>query len=57
MAWFRRLKRRLKNYRSDSDYAGSHGSGGDTGRNQRNAGAQFEAHAYRPDRFGSGDGF
>lgn len=29
MAWFKRLKRRLKNYTSDGDYAGSHG--GDRG--------------------------
>ena len=28
MAWFARFRRRLKNYTSDSDYAGSHGGGG-----------------------------
>ena len=28
MAWFKRLRRRLKNYASDGDYAGSHGGGG-----------------------------
>lgn len=28
MAWLARFRRRLKNYTSDSDYAGSHGGGG-----------------------------
>ena len=27
MAWFARFRRRLKNYTSDGDYAGSHGGG------------------------------
>lgn len=56
MAWFRRLKRRLKNLTSDGDYAGSHSGSGDTARSERNAKAQFETYANRPDRFGSGGG-
>jgi hypothetical protein len=28
MAWFARFRRRLKNYTSDGDYAGSHEGGG-----------------------------
>ena len=57
MAWFARFRRRLKNYTSDSDYAGSHGGGGGGGseRDTRNAKAQGEAHAYRPDRLGGGN--
>jgi hypothetical protein len=54
MAWFQRLRRRLKNLSSDGDYAGSHGGGGDSARHGRNAKAQFETHANRPDRFGGG---
>jgi hypothetical protein len=27
MAWFERMRRRLKNYTSDGDYAGSQGGG------------------------------
>ena len=57
MAWFKRLRRKLKNYTSDSDYAGGHGGGGDGGRSARNAKAQGEAIAYRPDRFDGGGGF
>jgi hypothetical protein len=58
MAWFKRLRRKLRNYTSDGDYAGSHGgSGGDGGRGVRNAKAQGEAIAYRPDRYGGGGGF
>lgn len=55
MAWFARFRRRLKNYTSDGDYAGSHG-GGDDGRGVRNAKAQGEAIAHRPDRFDGGGG-
>jgi hypothetical protein len=57
MAWFARFRRRLKNYTSDSDYAGSHGAGGGGGyeRDTRNAKAQGEAIAYRPDRASGGD--
>lgn len=54
MAWFKRLRERLRNYASDGDYPGSHGGGGDTARGERNAKAQFETHANRPDRFGGG---
>ncbi|MGB0111973.1 MAG: hypothetical protein WBP59_02015 [Ilumatobacteraceae bacterium] len=28
MAWFKRMRRRLRNYTSSGDYAGSHASGG-----------------------------
>ena len=56
MAWFARFRRRLKNYTSDGDCAGSHGGeGGGSDRDVRNAKAQGEAHAYRPDRSGGGD--
>jgi hypothetical protein len=58
MAWFARFRRRLKNYTSDGDYAGSHGGGGGgTERETRNANAQGEAIAHRPDRFDGGGGF
>jgi hypothetical protein len=59
MAWFARFRRRLKNYTSDGDYAGGHGGGGgsDGGRGTRNAKAQGEAIAYRPDRYGGDGGF
>jgi hypothetical protein len=57
MAWFKRLRRKLKNYTSGSDYAGGHGDGSDGGRGARNANAQGEAIAYRPDRFDGGGGF
>lgn len=58
MAWFARLRRKLRNYTSDGDYAGSHSGGGDDGgRAQRNARAQGEAIAYRPDRYDDGGGF
>jgi hypothetical protein len=61
MAWFARFRRRLKNYTSDGDYAGSHsgggGGGGDDDRGTRNAKAQGEALAHRPDRFDGGGGF
>ncbi len=58
MAWFARLRRKLRNYTSDGDYAGSHGGGGsDGGRGERNAKAQFETTVNRPDRFGGGGGF
>lgn len=58
MAWFERMRRRLRNYTSDGDYAGSHSSGGDDGgRGERNAKAQGEAIAYRPDRYDGGGGF
>jgi hypothetical protein len=57
MAWFKRLRRRLRNYTSDGDYAGSHGGGSDGGRGERNAKAQGEVIAHRPDRYGSGGGF
>jgi len=59
MAWFARFRRRLRNYTSDGDYAGSHGgatSGGDGDRGIRNAKAQGEALAHRPDRFDGGSG-
>jgi hypothetical protein len=56
MAWFKRLRRRLRNYTSDGDYAGSRG-GSDGGRGERNAKAQGEAIAYRPDRYDGGGGF
>ncbi len=57
MAWFARFRRRLKNYTSDGDYAGSGSSrsSGD-GRDMRNAKAQGEALAHRPDRFDGGTG-
>ena len=55
MAWFARFRRRLKNYTSDGDYAGSHGGGGGSAeRDTRNANAQALAH--RPDRFDAGTG-
>lgn len=54
MAWFKRLRRRVKNFTSDGDYAGSQGGGGDTARSTRNAKAEFETHVNRPDRFGGG---
>lgn len=59
MAWFARFRRRLKNYTSGGDYAGSHGGGGGGGseRDTRNAKAQGEAIAHRPDRFDGGGGF
>jgi hypothetical protein len=58
MAWFARFRRRLKNYTSDGDYAGSRsGGGGGSERDVRNANAQGEAIAYRPDRFDGGGGF
>jgi len=61
MAWFARFRRRLKNYTSDGEYAGSHGGGGGAGgdddRGVRNAKAQGEALAHRPDRFDGGGGF
>ena len=59
MAWFTRLRRKLRNYTSDGDYAGSHGGGGGGGseRDTRNAKAQGEAIAYRPDRYDGGGGF
>ncbi len=57
MAWFARMRRRLKNYTSAGDYAGSHGGAGGSGeRETRNAKAQAEALANRPDRFDSGTG-
>jgi hypothetical protein len=58
MAWFARFRRRLKNYTSDGDYAGSHsggGGGGSDNRESRNATAQAEAQAFRPDRSAGGD--
>ncbi|HSP26935.1 MAG TPA: hypothetical protein VLN74_00205 [Ilumatobacteraceae bacterium] len=57
MAWFKRLRRKLRNSTSDGDYAGSHGGSGSgsDGRNERNAKAQGEAIAHRPDRYGGGD--
>jgi hypothetical protein len=56
MAWFARFRRRMKNLASDGDYAGSHGGGGGSAeRDTRNARAQGEAHAIRPDRQGGGD--
>jgi hypothetical protein len=57
MAWFQRLRRKLRNYTSDGDYAGSHGGGRSDGRNERNAKAQGEAIAHRPDRYDGGGGF
>ena len=58
MAWFERFRRKLKNYTCDGDYAGSHGGGGGSAeRDTRNATAQGEAHAYRPDRQGGGGGW
>jgi hypothetical protein len=58
MAWFKRLRRRMRNYTSDGDYAGSHGGGGASAeRDTRNAKAQGEAIAYRPDRYGGGGSF
>jgi hypothetical protein len=56
MAWFARFRRRLRNYTSDGDYAGSQGGGSDGGRGERNAKAQFETTVNRPDRFDSGGG-
>jgi hypothetical protein len=57
MSWFARLRRRLKNYTSDGDYAGSHGGGRSGERGTRNAKAQFETTVNRPDRFDGGGGF
>lgn len=58
MAWFQRLRRRLKNLASDGDYAGSHGGGGGSAeRDIRNANAQGQTLANRPDRFDGGGGF
>lgn len=58
MAWLARFRRRLRNYTSDGDYAGSHGDGGGgSEREMRNAKAQGEAIAHRPDRFDGGGGF
>jgi hypothetical protein len=57
MAWFERMRRRLRNYTSDGDYAGSLGGGSDGGRGERNAKAQGEALAHRPDRFDGSGGF
>jgi hypothetical protein len=62
MAWFARFRRRLRNYTSDGDYAGSHGGGGSSGgdggeRAMRNGNAQGQAIAHRPDRFDGGAGF
>jgi hypothetical protein len=58
MAWFARFRRRLKNYTSSGDYAGSHGGGGGgSERDTRNAKAQGEAIANRPDRYDGGGGF
>ena len=55
MAWFQRMRRRLKNLASDGDYAGSHGGGGGSSeRDIRNANAQGQALANRPDRIGGG---
>lgn len=56
MAWFTRLRRKLRNYTSDSDYAGSHGGGQSRESIERSAKAQFEATVNRPDRFGGGAG-
>jgi len=56
MAWFQRMRRRLRNYTSDGDYAGSRGGGSDGGRGERNAKAQFETTVNRPDRFGGDSG-
>lgn len=52
MAWFKRMRRRLRNLASDGDYAGSHGGAGDPGRGARNAKAEFETQVNRPDRSG-----
>ena len=57
MAWFQRLRRKLRNYTSDGDYAGSRGGSGSDGRSERNAKAQGEAIAHRPDRYDGGGGF
>ncbi len=57
MAWFARFRRRLRNLASSGDYAGSHdGGGGSAERDIRNANAQNQAHAVRPDRYGGGFG-
>jgi hypothetical protein len=59
MAWFARFRRRLRNYTSDGDYAGSHGgsNGGGSEQGVRNAKAQGETIANRPDRLGGGGGW
>jgi hypothetical protein len=54
MSWFARMKRRFRNYTSSGDYAGAQGGRSDGGRGPRNANAQAETIAYRPDRSGSG---
>ena len=57
MAWFERMRRRLRNYTSDGDYPGSHGGGSSSSsaeRDTRNAKAQFETTVNRPDRLGGG---
>ena len=46
MAWFARFRRRLKNYTSDGDYAGSHGGGGGGGAVPRPA-RTHQSTAYR----------
>jgi len=52
------MRRRLQNYTSDGDYAGSHGQSGQSGPSvERNARARFEATVHRPDRFDGGGGF
>jgi hypothetical protein len=57
MAWFERMRRRLRNYTSDGDYPGAHsGRGGSSERDLRNANAQAQALANRPDRYGSSGG-
>jgi hypothetical protein len=56
MAWFERMRRRLRDYTSDGDYVGSHGSGASAEREIRNAKARFETTVNPPDRFGGGGG-
>lgn len=56
MAWFARMRRRLRNYTSDGEYAGSLGGGQSRESVERNAKAQFETTVNRPDRLGGGSG-
>jgi hypothetical protein len=57
MAWFKRFRRRMRNYTSDGDYPGAYSGGrGSSERAMRNADAQGHAFANRPDRFGGPSG-
>jgi hypothetical protein len=57
VAWFKRWRNKMRNYTSDGDYPGSRGGGSGGEREMRNARAQADALAHRPDRFDGGGGF